>query len=172
MPVPLCAVIARKWSTVEGDIHGVNFAGVQADVVAGGFPARPLAMRVSAWVLKIPECTLFYEFARAVQQVQPKVVVGENVRGLLQHDGGRTLETMLRVLDELGYLVAYRVLRAQYFDVAQKRSGCDFWCAQGSWSFLGLSGGEKLHRQRARGFARRSAFAGANTRRANIRSWS
>ncbi|CAG7855849.1 partial DNA (cytosine-5)-methyltransferase 1, partial [biofilm metagenome] len=51
----------------------------------------------------------------------PKVVVGENVRGLLNHDNGKTLQTMLSVLDELGYRVAYKVLRSQYLDVPQKR---------------------------------------------------
>lgn len=53
--------------------------------------------------------------------MQPKIAVGENVRGLLAHDNGRTLRTMLSILDDLGYRVAYRVLRAQYFDVPQKR---------------------------------------------------
>jgi DNA (cytosine-5)-methyltransferase 1 len=48
-------------------------------------------------------------------------VIGENVRGLLTHDGGRTLQTMVGILKELDYRVAYRVLRAQFHDVAQKR---------------------------------------------------
>jgi DNA (cytosine-5)-methyltransferase 1 len=48
-------------------------------------------------------------------------VVGENVHGLLNHDNGNTLKTMLNVLDELGYRVAYKILRSQYLDVAQKR---------------------------------------------------
>jgi site-specific DNA-cytosine methylase len=37
--------------------------------------------------------TLFYEFARVVKEVQPKVAIGENVKGLLTHDNGRTLRT-------------------------------------------------------------------------------
>ena len=119
-----CATLRRnrpQWHTVEGDIHGVSFAGVQADVVAGGFPCQAFSYAGKRLGFEDTRGTLFYEFARAVQEIRPQVVVGENVRGLLQHDGGRTLDTMLRVLDELGYLVAYRVLRAQYFDVAQKR---------------------------------------------------
>jgi DNA (cytosine-5)-methyltransferase 1 len=65
--------------------------------------------------------TLFFEFARAVKEINPKVVLGENVKGLEKHDNGRTLTTMLDVLDELGYNAVYKVLRAQYLDVPQKR---------------------------------------------------
>ena len=65
--------------------------------------------------------TLFFEFARAIKEINPKVILGENVKGLEKHDNGRTLETMMNVLDELGYKAYYKVLRAQYFDVPQKR---------------------------------------------------
>ena len=53
--------------------------------------------------------------------MQPKIAIGENVRGLERHDGGRTLKTMLAALDDLGYRVNYKILRAQYLDVPQKR---------------------------------------------------
>jgi DNA (cytosine-5)-methyltransferase 1 len=65
--------------------------------------------------------TLFFELARCIKEVRPKIAVGENVRGLLTHDNGKTLRAMLSILDDLGYRVAYRVLRAQYLDVPQKR---------------------------------------------------
>lgn len=57
----------------------------------------------------------------------PKVFVGENVRGLVRHDGGKTLQTMLQTLGEIRgengerYRVAYRLVKAQYHDVPQKR---------------------------------------------------
>ena len=119
-----CATLRHnrpEWKLVEGDIHDVSFAGIQADVVAGGFPCQAFSYAGKRLGFEDTRGTLFYEFARAIQETRPRVVVGENVKGLLRHDGGRTLETMLRVLDELGYFVAYRVLRAQYLDVAQKR---------------------------------------------------
>lgn len=119
-----CATLRANrpdWNTVEGDVHGVSFAGVQADVVAGGFPCQAFSYAGKRLGFEDVRGTLFYEFARAIQEIRPKVIVGENVKGLLKHDDGRTLETMLQILDELGYAVAYRVLRAQYFDVAQKR---------------------------------------------------
>jgi len=66
--------------------------------------------------------TMFYEFARAVNQVRPLICVGENVRGLLNHDEGRTLQGMVSVLDELGYeVVPPQVLKAIFYGVPQKR---------------------------------------------------
>jgi DNA (cytosine-5)-methyltransferase 1 len=47
--------------------------------------------------------------------------MGENVKGLLTHDDGRTLNTIIHVLRDLGYKVAYKILRSQYLDVPQKR---------------------------------------------------
>ena len=65
--------------------------------------------------------SLFFEFARSVQELRPKIALGENVRGLERHDDGRTLKTMLNAFKELGYKTAYRVVRSQYLDVPQKR---------------------------------------------------
>ena len=56
-----------------------------------------------------------------MKEVQPKIALIENVRGLIQHDEGRTLSTMLRTLEDLGYTPVYRLLRAQFLDVPQKR---------------------------------------------------
>jgi DNA (cytosine-5)-methyltransferase 1 len=64
---------------------------------------------------------LFFDFARSVKEVNPKVAIGENVRGLISHDKGQTLLTMVKVLEDLGYNVQYKLLLAQYFNVPQKR---------------------------------------------------
>ena len=61
------------------------------------------------------------EYARALQEIQPKVFVAENVHGLAHHDQGRTLDTILETLKKTGYKVTWRVLQAQYLDVPQKR---------------------------------------------------
>ena len=54
--------------------------------------------------------------------------MGENVKGLLRHENGRTLSAMIDIMDELGYRVVTRVLRAQYLDVAQKRERLIILC--------------------------------------------
>ncbi len=72
--------------------------------------------------LKDTRGTLFYEFARVVQEVNPKVCIGENVRRLLSHQKGRTLQGMISILDEIGYkVVPVQVLKAIHYRVPQKR---------------------------------------------------
>ncbi|MDJ1121810.1 DNA (cytosine-5-)-methyltransferase [Olsenella sp. YH-ols2217] len=109
------------WDVVEGDVHELDFSGVEAEVIQAGFPCQAFSYAGKSQGFGDTRGTLFFEFARAVEQVRPKVAIGENVRGLEKHDGGRTLKTMLNRLNELGYDVAYRILRAQYLDVPQKR---------------------------------------------------
>jgi DNA (cytosine-5)-methyltransferase 1 len=117
------------WNVVEGDVREIDFKEFRgrADIVEGGFPCQAFSYAGKGQGFDDTRGTLFFEFARAVSEVMPKVFIGENVKGLLRHDEGRTLETMIRALksirDEkgIGYRIAYRVLRAQYLDVAQKR---------------------------------------------------
>ena len=109
------------WNIDGRDVREVSFKGMQAEVVQAGFPCQAFSYAGKSRGFSDTRGTMFFEFARAVKEIQPKIAIGENVRGLLKHDGGRTLETMLNTLDELGYNVNYRVLRALYLDVPQKR---------------------------------------------------
>lgn len=111
------------WNVIHGDVAGVDYSDYQGkvDVVAGGFPCQAFSYAGNGMGFGDTRGTMFFEFARCVEQVRPKVALGENVRGLLEHDGGRTLSTMVAVLGNLGYKVAVRLLRAQFHDVPQKR---------------------------------------------------
>lgn len=108
---------------IEEDVHNVSFESYRgkADIVQAGFPCQAFSYAGNRLGFEEARGTLFFEFARCVKETRPKIAVGENVRGLLNHDNGKTLQTMLRVFDELGYRVQYRVLRSQYLDVPQKR---------------------------------------------------
>ena len=110
-----------KWNVIADDIKNVDFSNIKADVVAGGFPCQAFSYAGKRMGFEDTRGTLFFEFARAIKEINPKVVLGENVKGLEKHDNGRTLRTMMEVLDELGYKAFYKVLRAQYLDVPQKR---------------------------------------------------
>ncbi|MFI3135336.1 MAG: DNA (cytosine-5-)-methyltransferase [Methylococcaceae bacterium] len=109
------------WRVTQEDVRKIEFFGLSADIVSGGFPCQAFSYAGRKLGFEDTRGTLFFEFARCIKTVQPKIVVGENVKGLLSHDEGKTLQTMLGVLEELGYRVAYKVLRSQYLDVAQKR---------------------------------------------------
>ncbi|HES76995.1 MAG TPA: DNA (cytosine-5-)-methyltransferase [bacterium] len=110
-----------QWDVRAEDVAKVAFSEGEADIVTGGFPCQAFSYAGKKMGFEDTRGTLFFEYARIVNEVRPKLIMAENVRGLVTHDDGRTLQTMLSVLDDLGYTVSWRVLRAQYLDVAQKR---------------------------------------------------
>ncbi len=110
-----------EWNVVCDDVKKVSFKGIKADVVEGGFPCQAFSYAGKKQGFEDTRGTLFFEFARCIKEIRPKVAIGENVRGLLKHDNGRTLQIMIAALNEIGYNVAYKVLRSQYHDVPQKR---------------------------------------------------
>ncbi|MCQ9343064.1 DNA (cytosine-5-)-methyltransferase [Corynebacterium kozikiae] len=111
------------WNVIEGDVHEVSFTNLRGkvDLVEGGFPCQAFSYAGNKLGFADTRGTLFHEFVRCVEEVRPKVAMGENVRGLLTHDGGRTFKTMVSTLQNADYRVAYRLMRAQYHDVPQKR---------------------------------------------------
>lgn len=109
------------WNICPDDVHNVDFAGMKAEIIQAGFPCQAFSYAGKSRGFEDTRGTLFFEFARAIKDIRPAIAIGENVRGLVKHDHGRTLETMLNTFHELGYDVNYRVLRAQYLDVPQKR---------------------------------------------------
>lgn len=106
---------------IEDDIKNVDFAKYKADIVEGGFPCQTFSFAGKKMGFNDARGTLFFEFARCVKEIRPKIAIGENVKGLLRHDNGKTLQSMVNILEELGYKVSYKVLRSQYLDVPQKR---------------------------------------------------
>ena len=112
------------WNVLEGDIRNFNFKRYQGqtDIVTGGFPCQSFSYAGKRLGFEDARGTLFYEFARVVKEVQPLICIGENVKGLLNHDGGKTLEGMISILDEIGYRVMpVQVLKAINYNVPQKR---------------------------------------------------
>lgn len=113
-----------NWNVLEGDIKDFDFSKYKnkVDVVTGGFPCQAFSYAGKKLGLNDARGTLFYEFARVVQEVNPAICIGENVRGLLSHEKGKTLQGMTSILDEIGYNVApVQVLKAINFRVPQKR---------------------------------------------------
>ncbi len=110
-----------EWNIAHGDIRDLDFKGMTADIVEGGFPCQSFSYAGKQLGFDDTRGTMFFEFARSIKEIKPKIAMGENVKGLLRHDNGKTLATIIKVLEDLGYRVAYKVLRAQYLDVPQKR---------------------------------------------------
>lgn len=113
-----------SWNVVEGDVAKINFENYRGkvDLVTGGFPCQAFSYAGKKLGFEDTRGTLFFEFARAIKETQPTIAVGENVRGLLNHDSGKTLRGMISVLNELGYdVIPPKVLKAIFFRVPQKR---------------------------------------------------
>ncbi len=113
-----------EWNVLEEDIHKVDFTSLSgnADFLSGGFPCQAFSYAGKGKGLEDARGTLFFELARAVKEIQPKVFMCENVKGLLSHDNGKTIEIIKQSIKELGYtLVEPRILKAVMYQVPQKR---------------------------------------------------
>jgi DNA (cytosine-5)-methyltransferase 1 len=113
-----------KWNVAEGSVTDLCFKKYKdkVDLLTGGFPCQAFSFAGKKLGFEDTRGTMFFEFARCIRECRPKVFMAENVRGLLNHDGGRTLRTMVKILTELGYHVEEpRVVKAIHHRVPQKR---------------------------------------------------
>lgn len=113
-----------EWNVVEGDVCKIDFTPLRdkVDFLSGGFPCQAFSYAGKQGGFNDTRGTLFFELARAVKEIRPKVFMGENVKGLISHDNGRTFKTIRNTIAELGYtLVEPRVLKAIMYQVPQKR---------------------------------------------------
>lgn len=93
----------------------------KVDLFVGGSPCQSFSMVGKQRGLGDTRGTLFYEYARLVKEIQPKVFIYENVKAVLNNDSGNTWNTMSQVFDELGYNWKLMVLNSKDFGVAQNR---------------------------------------------------
>lgn len=92
------------------------------DLLVGGFPCQSFSIAGARKGFDDTRGTLFFEIARIASVKKPKYLFLENVPGLLNHDSGKTFETILRTLDGLGYDVCWQILNSKNFGVPQSRN--------------------------------------------------
>lgn len=112
------------WNVIESDVRNFDFKPYsdKVDVVAGGFPCQSFSYAGNKKGFEDPRGSLFWEYSRVVNETKPLVALAENVKGLLTHDGGQTLKTMMGVMQMVGYdNVFCEVLNAVEHGVPQKR---------------------------------------------------
>jgi DNA (cytosine-5)-methyltransferase 1 len=120
------SLLAKHWPTIPKltNIKELTNANIPlSDVWTAGFPCQDvsLARRGPRAGLKGHRSGLFHEFARLVGEGRPRIVLLENVHGLLHSHKGRDFETVIRTLAEFGYSVGWRVLNSKNFGVPQSR---------------------------------------------------
>lgn len=136
---PFCsAILEHHWSNVPrwGDITTLDHATVPfSDIWVGGFPCQDLSLARMGKRdgLRGSKSRLFHEFARLVGEGKPRVLVIENVAGLLSSHEGRDFGVLLQTLAELGYAVGWRTLNSKYFGVPQSRQRVYIVGCRGDW---------------------------------------
>lgn len=91
------------------------------DLLCAGFPCQAFSIAGKRRGFEDTRGTLFFEIARILSEKRPRLVLLENVKGLLNHDKGKTFSTILGVLSDLGYRVEWQVLNSKHFGVPQNR---------------------------------------------------
>lgn len=91
------------------------------DLLVGGFPCQAFSVAGKRAGFNDTRGTLFFDIARILKVKRPRHLVLENVKGLLSHDTGKTFQTILKVLSDLGYRVEWQVLNSKDFGVPQNR---------------------------------------------------
>lgn len=93
------------------------------DVLCAGFPCQAFSIAGKRGGFEDTRGTLFFEVAEIIERKKPKAIFLENVKGLINHDKGKTLSVILKVLrEDLGYFVPEpKILNAKDFGVPQNR---------------------------------------------------
>ena len=106
----------------HGDITKIDAEDIpDHDLIAAGFPCQSFSVAGKRGGFEDARGTLFFEVARIASEKQPKVLLLENVKGLVGHDKGKTLDTIVKTINEIGYRVDFEVLNSKYFGVPQNR---------------------------------------------------
>ncbi len=93
----------------------------EIDMLCGGFPCQAFSIAGKRRGFQDTRGTLFFEIARIIKAKRPKIIFLENVKGLLNHEKGKTFRTILQTISELGYNVQWMVLNSKFFGVPQNR---------------------------------------------------
>lgn len=118
-----------NWNVIEADVVKVSEEGIrnyieegiEVDLLSGGYPCQAFSYAGHKMGLEDVRGTMFYYYAKILSQLMPKVFLAENVKGLVNHDNGNTLKTMIEVFTSIGYKVKYKVHNTVNYNVAQKR---------------------------------------------------
>lgn len=137
-------VFASEWNKHASHTYEVNY-GIKPkgdltqidekkipkhDILCGGFPCQAFSISGKQKGFEDTRGTLFFEIARIIAYHQPRIILLENVRNLIRHDQGRTLQIIQTTLQDLGYQVYYKVLNASHFELPQNRERIYFVCIQ------------------------------------------
>ena len=107
---------------VEADIKTIDPNTIpDFELLTAGFPCQAFSVAGKRKGFQDTRGTLFYDIIRVAEAKRPRLLLLENVKGLLSHDEGLTFQIIIESLEELGYLVEWQVLNSKHFGVPQNR---------------------------------------------------
>ena len=101
----ITSITEQTWQTLRGSV----------DVICGGFPCQAFSIAGKQLGFTDTRGTMFFELARAAKAIEPQFLLFENVKGLLNHDQGKTFRTILATIDELGYDAEWQVFNSKNY---------------------------------------------------------
>lgn len=104
-------VTNEDWKGFRGEI----------DYITAGFPCQSFSVAGKGLGFEDTRGTVFFEVARAIKYTSPKYFVLENVKNLISHDKGKTMDTIVKTLNDMDYTIDYTILNSKYYDVPQNR---------------------------------------------------
>jgi DNA (cytosine-5)-methyltransferase 1 len=116
-----------KTEVFNDDVRKVNGRELIArngkiDILTAGFPCQAFSIAGKReGFADATRGTLFFEVARLADEIRPPIVILENVKGLLSHDGGKTFAVIISRMGELGYDLEWQLLNSKDFGVPQNR---------------------------------------------------
>ncbi len=113
-------IAASDWHNDVTSFSAEKYKG-KIDLLVGGSPCQAFSMVGKRLGLEDIRGTLFYDFARIVNETQPKVFIYENVKGLTNHDNGRTWKVVQDVFHDLGYQINSQILNSKDYGIPQNR---------------------------------------------------
>ena len=106
----------------SGDITKIDSNEIpDFDILCGGFPCQSFSIAGKRLGFEDSRGTMFFEVARILKEKKPKAFILENVKGITNHDNGKTLEIILTILDDLGYTYVQKVINAKNIGIPQNR---------------------------------------------------
>ena len=106
----------------SGDITKIDSKDIpDFDILCGGFPCQSFSIAGKRLGFEDSRGTMFFEVARILKEKKPKAFILENVKGITNHDGGKTLKTILDILDDLDYTYVNKVINAKDVGIPQNR---------------------------------------------------
>ncbi len=114
------AIDEERWHTDIHTFSAVPYRG-QVDLLVGGAPCQAFSMVGKRRGFEDARGTLFSEYARVIDECQPKVFIFENVKGIVSHDNGRTWQTIKNAFRSLGYDIHEGILNSKDYGIPQNR---------------------------------------------------